>query len=240
MVVSNIFYVHPYLGKIPILTNFFFKGVETTNQIFILFQSNYWGDAGNLTGPPISRVLHETPEAASIATEGRRRDLSVNEIPGCKFWTCAIFASMQIMNIWIYLCIYVHVCRYVGMHICTHVCLHVSTWVYMYISMSMPISMICIYIYIHLFRYVNQMHPLYLFLCINNDTGSYNFWHVYCVFIPFWFCCSGGSPGNTYLDPREWLQQGAGPLVTAEMLCTLMYVYIYIFIYIYIYMYIYI
>ena len=28
---SNIFYFHPYLGKIPILTSIFFKGVETTN-----------------------------------------------------------------------------------------------------------------------------------------------------------------------------------------------------------------
>ena len=26
VVVSNIFYVHPYLGKIPILTNFFQRG----------------------------------------------------------------------------------------------------------------------------------------------------------------------------------------------------------------------
>ena len=31
LVVSNIFYFHPYLGKIPILTIIFFKGVETTN-----------------------------------------------------------------------------------------------------------------------------------------------------------------------------------------------------------------
>ena len=31
MVVSNIFYFHPYLGKIPILTNIF-QRVETTNQ----------------------------------------------------------------------------------------------------------------------------------------------------------------------------------------------------------------
>ena len=31
MVVSNIFYVHPYLGKIPILTIIFFNWVETTN-----------------------------------------------------------------------------------------------------------------------------------------------------------------------------------------------------------------
>ena len=32
---SNILYVHPYLGKIPILTNIFqiFRGVETTNQL---------------------------------------------------------------------------------------------------------------------------------------------------------------------------------------------------------------
>ena len=30
MVVLGIFYVHPYLGRIPILTNIF-KGVETTN-----------------------------------------------------------------------------------------------------------------------------------------------------------------------------------------------------------------
>ena len=32
VVVSKIFYFHPYLGKIPILTTvIFFKGVETTN-----------------------------------------------------------------------------------------------------------------------------------------------------------------------------------------------------------------
>ena len=30
--VSNIFYFHPYLGKISNLTSIFFKGVETTNQ----------------------------------------------------------------------------------------------------------------------------------------------------------------------------------------------------------------
>ena len=30
--VSNIFYFHPYLGKIPILTSIFFRGVETTKQ----------------------------------------------------------------------------------------------------------------------------------------------------------------------------------------------------------------
>ena len=34
MVVSNIFHFHPYLGKIPILTNIF-KGVETTKQFFL-------------------------------------------------------------------------------------------------------------------------------------------------------------------------------------------------------------
>ena len=31
MVFSNIVYVHPYLGKIPILTSIFFRSVETTN-----------------------------------------------------------------------------------------------------------------------------------------------------------------------------------------------------------------
>ncbi len=31
LVVSNIFYVHPYLGKIPNLTSIFFRWVETTN-----------------------------------------------------------------------------------------------------------------------------------------------------------------------------------------------------------------
>ena len=31
VVLLNIFYFHPYLGKIPILTNICFKGVETTN-----------------------------------------------------------------------------------------------------------------------------------------------------------------------------------------------------------------
>ena len=29
---SNIFYLHPYLGKIPMLTSIFFRWVETTNQ----------------------------------------------------------------------------------------------------------------------------------------------------------------------------------------------------------------
>ena len=35
VVVSNIFYFHPYLGKIPIFWLVFFKGVETTNQVSI-------------------------------------------------------------------------------------------------------------------------------------------------------------------------------------------------------------
>ena len=34
--VSNIFYVHPYLGKIPILTSIFFKGVGSTTNQFLL------------------------------------------------------------------------------------------------------------------------------------------------------------------------------------------------------------
>ena len=33
LVVSNIFYFHPYLGRIPILTIVFFRWVETTNYI---------------------------------------------------------------------------------------------------------------------------------------------------------------------------------------------------------------
>ena len=32
VVVSNIFYFHPYLGKIPILTSIFFKGVGSTTN----------------------------------------------------------------------------------------------------------------------------------------------------------------------------------------------------------------
>ena len=43
MVVSNILYFHPYLGKIPILL-VFFKGVETTNQkvkhLFLVWELN--------------------------------------------------------------------------------------------------------------------------------------------------------------------------------------------------------
>ncbi len=35
MVVPNIFYVHPYLGKIPILTNVFQMGGSTTNQSWL-------------------------------------------------------------------------------------------------------------------------------------------------------------------------------------------------------------
>ena len=39
-VVSNIFYFHPYLGKIPNLTNIFSDGIETTNQVTIANKSN--------------------------------------------------------------------------------------------------------------------------------------------------------------------------------------------------------
>ena len=35
---SNIFYFHPYLGKIPILTHIISKGVETTNEIKRTFE----------------------------------------------------------------------------------------------------------------------------------------------------------------------------------------------------------
>ena len=35
VVVSNIFYVHPYLGKWSNLTSIFFRWVETTNQLYI-------------------------------------------------------------------------------------------------------------------------------------------------------------------------------------------------------------
>ena len=44
MVVSNIFYFHPYLGKIPILTNIFQRGWN--HQLVkdgILFDSNFFG-----------------------------------------------------------------------------------------------------------------------------------------------------------------------------------------------------
>ena len=36
MVVSNICYFHPYLGKIPILTSIFFKGVGSTTNQFLM------------------------------------------------------------------------------------------------------------------------------------------------------------------------------------------------------------
>ena len=36
LMVSNVFYFHPYLGKIPILTPIFFKWVENTNQISMM------------------------------------------------------------------------------------------------------------------------------------------------------------------------------------------------------------
>ena len=42
MVVSNIGYFHPYLGKIPILTSIFFKGVETTNQSWLFAHGGLW------------------------------------------------------------------------------------------------------------------------------------------------------------------------------------------------------
>ena len=40
VVVSNIFYFHPYLGKIPILTSIFFRWVETTNQLTLICNSH--------------------------------------------------------------------------------------------------------------------------------------------------------------------------------------------------------
>ena len=41
MVVSDIFYFHPYLGKIPIWL-IFFQGVETTNQLILEFCGNFF------------------------------------------------------------------------------------------------------------------------------------------------------------------------------------------------------
>ena len=62
MVVSNIFYVHPYLGKIPILTSIFFRWVETTNQ-----EMSYLQEAST---PQLSRekfVDKRPPHVSSVS-----------------------------------------------------------------------------------------------------------------------------------------------------------------------------
>ena len=48
VVVSNISYFHPYLGKISKVTIFFFKGVETTNnEILFVFSLTFcWKENG--------------------------------------------------------------------------------------------------------------------------------------------------------------------------------------------------
>ena len=50
VVVSEIFYVHPYLGKISILTSIFFKWVETTNQGWVASENGFM--AGENLSPP--------------------------------------------------------------------------------------------------------------------------------------------------------------------------------------------
>lgn len=42
------FYLHPYLGKVPILPSIFFYGVETTNQIKIAMKIGLFEDVGTL------------------------------------------------------------------------------------------------------------------------------------------------------------------------------------------------
>ena len=43
VVVSNMFYFHPYLGKIPILTNIFPRPAKTSNVIIWLLTSKHPG-----------------------------------------------------------------------------------------------------------------------------------------------------------------------------------------------------
>ena len=53
VVVSNIFYIHPHLGKIPILTNIF-KWVETTNQSWFVIVP-IW--LGSFSSPYIQQIF---------------------------------------------------------------------------------------------------------------------------------------------------------------------------------------
>ena len=67
VVVSKIFYFHPYLGKIPSLTNIlFFKWIETTNQLFIFDRS--WVISFVNLQVPFGRAWHWKPLAPGEGT----------------------------------------------------------------------------------------------------------------------------------------------------------------------------
>ena len=59
VVVSNIFYFHPYLGKIPILTNIYFsKGLKPpTSKVFIHHQAFLTVDPNREVGYPGAAAL---------------------------------------------------------------------------------------------------------------------------------------------------------------------------------------
>ena len=48
LLVSNIFYFHPYLGKIPILTNIFQMGWNHQLDIIYIYRYMYYGIGGAL------------------------------------------------------------------------------------------------------------------------------------------------------------------------------------------------
>ena len=82
MVVSNIFYVHPYLGKIPILTNIF---QVLWNHLSVMFETTFLKHLGHFllnppnchiaitleTGPHLYDSIH--PSMARIAKVGCHR-----------------------------------------------------------------------------------------------------------------------------------------------------------------------
>ena len=60
-VVSNSFYVHPYLGKIPILTSIFFKWAETTKQFWMKYHFSHNHGSGKVTPNETKRHYWRDP-----------------------------------------------------------------------------------------------------------------------------------------------------------------------------------
>ena len=64
MVVSNVFYFHPYLGKIPILTNIFQMGWDYQPDIYTLCTIHYKTNTNRFQGHV---VVLKNPSLASLA-----------------------------------------------------------------------------------------------------------------------------------------------------------------------------
>ena len=115
---SNIFYFHPYLGKIPILTSIFFKGVETNHQLVkyedlsILRSWPFWGPveltvttAESQDDGKMTRLIHQPLRMVNL-----QLDIYINMYIICIYYIhIYIYMYLYIYIYYKYIYIYIHI-----------------------------------------------------------------------------------------------------------------------------------